>query len=284
MGHIHGENNSKKNLIFAFILNFTFAIFELIGGFYSNSFAIISDSFHDLMDSLIILVAIILETLSHNKTTARSPYGFKRLKLIGAILTNLVLIAGSIIIMSKAYGRFLHPEAVNSEIMIVFAIFGVVVNTVAALRLKSSNSKLDRSIMLHLLEDMLGWVAVLVSSIVIHFTGWFIIDPILSIMIAIMILSGAAKGLLGCLSIINFTLPKSFEIERLANIITNNDYVEYLENLKVWELDDEDYILTCDIYTKDGLDTALLIQDLKVQLTEFNITDITVNIFIIKEK
>ena len=171
MGHHHNHHRrgqSTKNLKVAFFLNLSFTVIEFIGGLITGSMAIMSDALHDLGDSISIGLSWYFQNLSEKKRDNTFSYGYKRFSLLGAIINAVVLLVGSVIIISKAAPAIMNPSQVNEKGMLYIAIFGVVVNGAAVLRLRKGSSINERVISLHLLEDVLGWVAVLIGLSLIH--------------------------------------------------------------------------------------------------------------------
>ena len=176
--HSHQHGGSTKNLKIAFFINIGFTCLEIVGGFFTNSIAIISDALHDLGDSLSLGLAWYLENKASQKgSTNRFSFGYARFRLLGALVNALVLIVGSIYIIIEAIGRLQNPEPVKSDWMIVLAVIGVAANGYAAWRTKGSTSLNEKVVSWHLLEDVLGWVAVLIVSIILQFKDWYFLDP-----------------------------------------------------------------------------------------------------------
>lgn len=163
-GHQHAHGESTKNLGIAFFLNLGFAVIEIVGGIWTNSVAIISDAVHDFGDAFSIGVSYFLERYSRKKRTVTFTYGYKRFSTLGALINSIVLLVGSIFVFMETIPRLFHPAEVNYSGMMWLAVAGLVVNGFAALRLMKGNSISQRAVMLHLLEDVLGWVAVLIGS------------------------------------------------------------------------------------------------------------------------
>ena len=182
--HGHHHHGDVKNLGIAFILNVCFTIIEIVGGILTNSVAILSDALHDLGDSLSLGLAWYFQRLSEKGRDRNFSYGYKRFSVLGALITSVVLVIGSVIIIYSAVSRLQHPQISNGLGMLGLAVLGILVNGAAVVRLKGSSSVNSRAVMLHLMEDVLGWVAVLIGSLFIYFFDWQIIDPILSLMIA----------------------------------------------------------------------------------------------------
>ena len=165
MEHNHSHDHSGKNLKVAFFLNLTFTILEFIGGIYVNSIAIISDAVHDLGDSLSLGTSWYLDSKSKKNANSKYSYGYRRFSLLGALINSVVLIAGSVYVIYEAVGRILEPEHSDAQGMVIFAIIGVLVNGYAAYKLSSGKSMNEKVVSWHLMEDVLGWVAVLIVAI-----------------------------------------------------------------------------------------------------------------------
>ncbi|UTW64139.1 cation transporter [bacterium SCSIO 12741] len=238
--HVHG---AVKNLKIAFLLNLTFTIIELVGGLLTNSMAILSDAIHDLGDTLAIGSALFFEQKSGKKRDNKFSYGYRRLSTLAALLNVIILTAGSIIIAVETIPRLMNPQPVHAGGMIGLAILGVLMNGLAVWRLsRDKDSVNQRTVMLHLMEDSLGWAAVLLGSIVIYFTGWIIIDPILSMGIALYILYNALKHLRGILNIFLQAVPSKLNLEEVKKHILQLDEVEEVHDMHVWTLDGEFHV------------------------------------------
>ena len=172
----HHHGGSGSNLLFAFAMNLFFAIVELVGGIFTGSVAILSDALHDFGDSISLGVAWRLQKLSEKGRDTSFSYGYKRFSLLGALLISLILLVGSVFVIIAAIERLSVPGEPKAGGMLVLAIFGLAVNGLAAFRLKGSSSLNERAVMLHLMEDVLGWAAVLVVSIVMLFVNAPILD------------------------------------------------------------------------------------------------------------
>ncbi|MBO6515231.1 MAG: cation transporter, partial [Bacteroidia bacterium] len=195
MGHEHHHNQSGKNLKVAFLLNLGFTVVEFIGGAYVNSIAIISDAVHDLGDSFALGVAWYLHQKSTQRPDKKFSFGYARFSLLGAALTSLVLIASSAFVIYEAIGRLMEPETSNAMGMMLFAFVGIAVNGYAAWRLSGGKTLNERVVSWHLLEDVLGWVAILIVAIVLQFKNVVYLDPILSLLITLYILWNVGKRL-----------------------------------------------------------------------------------------
>ena len=245
-------NSTTANLRTAFVLNLIFAILEVIGGLLTNSVAILSDAVHDLGDSLSLGLAWNLDRIAQRNGDAQFSYGYRRFSLLGAIISTIVLIIGSIIILVEAIPRLLAPEPTNAKGMIVFAVLGVVVNGVAALRLRGEKSHNARAIAWHLIEDVLGWVSVLAVSIILLFTDFYILDPLLSIVITIFILFNVLKNFKQTLVVFLQAVPEDVDVVSIDEQLTEIEHVCSTHHTHVWSLDGEHHVLTSHLVVDEG--------------------------------
>ena len=206
---------TEKNILIAFILNIVFSLFELIGGIFTGSVAILSDSIHDFADALSIGISFALEKKSKKKPDNKYTYGYIRYSVIGSIITTIILFTGSIFVIYESINRLYNPVEINYNGMILIAFFGVVINTFAAFCTKDGDSLNQRSVNLHMLEDVLGWVVVLIGSLLMKITDITYIDPILSILVAFYILIHTVKNLKIILDIFLEKTPINIDINEV---------------------------------------------------------------------
>ena len=186
---------TEKNILIAFILNLSFSIFEFVGGIFTGSVAILSDAIHDIGDAVSIGISYFLEKKSKKQPDKTYTYGYARFSVMGSVITTLILLFGSCAVIYNAVIRIFNPVEINYNGMIIFAVIGALVNFLAAYFTKDGDSLNQKAVNLHMLEDVLGWLVVLVGAVVMRFTDISIIDPILSICVAIFIFINAIKNL-----------------------------------------------------------------------------------------
>lgn len=246
MSHSHNYKDStgKRNILFAFLLNFGFACIEFAGGLLTNSVAILSDALHDLGDSISLLIAWYLAKKSGRKGDRKFSFGYKRFSLLGALLNSLILIAGAVYVLSEAIPRVIAPEPVKATGMLVLAILGICVNGAAVFIMKGGKSINERVVTWHLMEDVLGWAAVLIVSIVFHFADVYILDPLLSIIITLYILYNVFKNLRETVFIFLQGVPKEFSIDDIENDMKAIDGVKSVHHTHIWSLDGEHHVVT----------------------------------------
>jgi cobalt-zinc-cadmium efflux system protein len=238
------RSTTSRNIRIVFILNLLFTAIEIIGGFLTNSMAILSDALHDLGDSFALGITLILDKLSHRVSDEKYSYGYQRFNLLAALINTIILVIGSIFIFSEAIPRLSHPEHSNAQGMVIFAIIGIVVNGAAALRLRGSKSQNTKIIAWHLLEDVLGWTAVLIVAFVLLFKDVHILDPLLSILITAYVLYNVLKNLKKTLSLFLQGVPEDIEIKKLEENILNQPRVKSVHHTHIWSLDGENHVLT----------------------------------------
>ncbi len=234
----------KENIKLAFFLNLGFSIFEFIGGLLTNSVSIFSDAIHDLGDSLTIGISYFLERLSLKKKDAVHTYGYRRYSVFGAFLTSTILLLSSLFVLFGAFNRIFHPADIHLTGMIIFAIFGILINGYATIKTSKSMNMNEKSVNLHMLEDVLGWIAVLIGALLIKATGWVIIDPLLSIVIAIIIGYKSIRNIMDILNVLLETVPTTINIEQIKQSIENLDKIKNVHHIHVWSIDGNDIFLT----------------------------------------
>lgn len=274
--HSHSHTRSTKNILIAFLLNLGFSVFEVIGGILTGSTAILSDAVHDLGDSISLGLSFIFQKYSNKKSSDRYPFGYKRLTVIGAIINILVLSIGSFYVINEAIIRLLNPQSIHASGMFIMALVGIIINGISVLRLKGSNKILDRTVALHLLEDLLGWIAVLVTSVVIYFTHWTILDPILSLLIVLVIVRNIYMNTKIIINIMMCATPDMLQYkrikEKIGSLLPNNSHID---NLKIWSLDGDEHVLTASIAIPT-VQTHELLKQIKDYLHEEGIHDSTI--------
>lgn len=242
-GH-HHHGHGVKNLKVAFFLNLFFTLIEIAGGIYTNSLAILSDALHDLGDSLGIGLSWYFQKLSNKEGDATYTYGYKRFSLLGAIINAVVLLVGSIFILKEAIPQLFNPGETDAQGMLYLAIFGVIVNGAAMIRLKKGTSINEKVISLHLLEDVLGWVAVLIGSLVMMYFEAPWIDPLLSVLIALFILFNVFKNLKRSLTIVLQATPQELDVSGIHQKLKSIPQIRDVHDCHIWSMDGEYHVLS----------------------------------------
>ncbi|MCX6307506.1 MAG: cation diffusion facilitator family transporter [Bacteroidia bacterium] len=254
--HTH-EHNLKAseggNIALAFFLNLVFCIIELVGGLLTNSIAILSDALHDFGDSISLGMAWYFQKIARRKPDNSYTYGYKRFSILSALLNSLILLTGSGIVLYESISRLFDPVHSDAKGMLLLAVLGVLVNGFAALRLRKGSSLNERVVSLHLLEDVLGWVAVLIASIVMIFTDLTILDPILSIGISCFILYNVYHNLRKAFRVILQGKPDQVNETELRERLLNLKPVVSLHDLHIWTMDSEYLVLTVHLVLPDTI-------------------------------
>jgi len=252
MRHHHDHHHSSNNIKVAFFLNFAFTILEIIGGLYVNSIAIISDAIHDLGDTISLGTSWYLEEKSYKKSDNKFSFGYKRFSLLGALINSVILIVGSLYVINEAVGRILEPEHTDAKGMIFFAVIGVLVNGYAAWKLSGGKTMNEKVASWHLVEDVLGWVAVLVVAIILNFKDIHYLDPALSLLITIYILWNVIIRLKQTLFIFLQGVPEELDVNEIESKILNIDFVNSIHHMHVWSLEGEHNVFTAHIKIDDN--------------------------------
>ena len=229
--------NAKKSTLLAFLLNASFAILEFLFGALFNSSAVLADAVHDAGDAVAIGLSALLERVSNRKEDDRFTLGYKRFSLLGAMITAVILITGSVFVLMENIPKLLHPEPVNQQGMLVLGIAAIAINLLASLVVRGGQTKNEAILSLHFLEDILGWLAVIVVAIVLNFTDWYFLDPLLSLAISAFILSKALPRFWENLKIFLAAVPEGIDMEDLEQDLTDMDNVTSLNQLNIWSMD-----------------------------------------------
>lgn len=228
---------SSKNMTIAFLLNFSFAIIEFIFGLLFHSSAVLADAIHDTGDALAIGLSTLFEKISTKKEDREYTLGYKRYSLLGALLTSVILLVGSTLVIVENVPKLFAPERVNYDGMLVLGIFAIVVNTAASRVVSHGHSHNESILSLHFLEDILGWVAVIVVSLILRFTDWYFLDPLLSLIIAGFILSQALPKFWENIQIFLDHVPSDVDLSQLYQEIVALENVRAITQLNVWTTD-----------------------------------------------
>lgn len=252
------RGRAQENLLIALVLNLAFAIVEIFGGVYTNSVAILSDALHDFGDALSLGVAWYLEKISTRPRDHSYSYGYKRFSLLGALVVSSVLLIGVALVIRESVVRLAHPEPANARGMLWLALLGIIVNSIAAMRVRSGHSHSERAVFLHLIEDVLGWLAVLLSSVVMIFFNLPILDPLISLAIAVFILYNVARNLHSVVKILLLEVPQHIRIPEIEEKIRRVKGVRDVEDLHIWTLDGETNVATLQVIVSDKQSFARL--------------------------
>lgn len=280
LGHAHHGHESQR-IRFAFWLNLIFTLVELVGGVMTNSVAILSNAIHDLGDTLAIGFGWIASRLAQRHPNTAYTYGYRRLSLLSALVIGITLVIGSVIIIANALPRLWQPQAVHTGGMFWLALVGVAINGAAALRLRGGHTQNEKVLSWHLIEDVLGWVAVLIASVVIHFTGWTIIDPLLSIGFTFFILFNVVRSLRDTLRLFLQKSPDGELTEKIERALREVIGVASTHHVHLWSLDGEHHVLTAHVTLEQDFTSAeqlTLKQRIHTTLAPYALTHTTIEL------
>lgn len=275
-GALQGGDSSKVGL--AFFLNFGFALIEILGGFLTGSYAILADALHDAGDSLTFGIAWLLERYSRKSKDHKFTYGYARYSLLGSMIVSMVIMISSIFIVFGAFKRFADPVAPTTESMMGFALLGVLVNGYAYFKMSRSSHYLDKNLKWHMFEDAAGWVAVLVGAVIIHFTNWVWIDPLLAICIAVFVSINVIRGFGRTLDILLQAKPEDTTVEDIRAVIYSVEGVSALHDLHVWSLNGMTQILTAHVVAEDPSQAQHLKNEIRHRLSNLGLFHCTLEV------
>ena len=263
MNHHHHEG-AGNNILTAFFINLTFTAISLVGGWLTNSMAIISDSIHDLGCTLSIALAWLFERIAKHHPTARFNFGYRRFALLGAFVNAAILLSGSSVVFYESVKRMSSPEEVNAEGMLWFAILAILFKGVAVWHTWKGASVNQRMVSLHLLGDCLGWVAVLMASAVMMFVEIPLLDPILSVCISLYILYNVVRNLVTAFRIVLEGVPSSVNYEALHGEVATLQGIDEIHALRVWSMDNVHHAAEVELTTT--LESLREVEQLKASL------------------
>lgn len=272
---------TEKNILLAFILNMIFSILEFLGGTITRSVAIVSDSVHDFGDALSIGVSYFLEKKSKKKPDKKYTYGYIRYSVLGGLITTIILLVGSILVIYNSVLRIINPVEINSKGMIIFAIFGLIINSISAYFTKDGDSLNQESVNLHMLEDTLGWLVVLIGSIIMHYTNLTIIDPIMSIGVSVFILIHAFKNFKDIVFLFLEKTPSNIDLDKLEKDLLKIESVIEVHHIHVWSIDGYSNYATMHIVT--DYKNKKIKEEIREKLHKYKIIHVTIELEDINE-
>lgn len=242
-GHHHHQHDAEgKNLLIAVILNFIITLAEFVGGFFSNSLALISDAVHNLSDTVALMLAFITVKISRKSSDPRHTFGYKRIQIIAALFNAVTLIAICFYLLYEAYFRFMNPEPVKSIPMFVVAFIGLVANLVSVILLKrhSKDNLNIKAAYLHLIGDTLSSVAVIAGGVLIFFFEIYWIDPLVTVLISLYIIKETYVVLYETYKILMQQTPVNVDVEEVVKEIKSISKIEGVHHIHIWNLTDKE--------------------------------------------
>ena len=270
--------SSKTSIWLAFFLNLSYAIVEFIAGGIFGSSAVLADSVHDLGDAIAIGLSAFLETISNREEDSRYTLGYKRFSLLGALVTAVILMTGSVLVILENITKLFHPQPVNDEGILWLGIIAVSINVLASLVVRKGKTKNESILSLHFLEDTLGWIAVILMAIILRFTDWYILDPLLSLVISFFILSKAIPRFWSTLKIFLDAVPEGVETGDLEKDLGALINVKSVNQLSIWSMDGLENNAIIHLCLEDGEQMMETKNQVRQLLEERGIQNITIEV------
>ena len=267
---------TSRNILIAFLLNLCFAIFEIFGGIFTNSVAILSDAIHDFGDALSIGLSYFLEKKSKKPPTTTFTYGYLRYSVLGALITTMILLVGSVFVITRAIDRILNPEIIDYSGMFVFAAVGLLVNVVAAFVTREGDSLNQKAVNLHMLEDVFGWLIVLIGSFIMKLTDFVYIDSILSIGVAIFIIWHSVENLMEVMALFLEKVPRDIDVHELEHHICDIPHIKGVHHFHIWSMDGVNHCATLHVVVEEYNDN--LKKYIREELEEHGIVHSTIEV------
>jgi cobalt-zinc-cadmium efflux system protein len=280
--HIHKHEVKGKNLVFSILLNLIITIAQIIGGIISGSLALISDALHNFSDVITLVFSLVANKLSRRKASIEHTFGFKRAELIAAFVNATTLIIVALFLIYGAVERFYNPHEIKSGLVIWMALLGIAVNGISALMLKNdaAHNLNMKSAYLHLFTDMLASVAVLVGGLLMKYFGWFWVDSIMTILIAIYLIVVGIDLLKTSTKMLMLFTPEHIDIKEIVREVHKISGVGKLHHIHVWHLNDEELHLEAHLDCSEDIRMSefneLLHQIEQVLFTQFHINHINI--------
>ena len=269
---------TKHAVWLAFFLNLSYAIVEFIAGGLFGSSAVLADSVHDMGDAIAIGVSAFLETISNREEDSHYTLGYKRFSLLGAMVTAVILMTGSVLVILENITKLFHSQPVNDEGILWLGIIAVSINVLASLVVRKGKTKNESILSLHFLEDTLGWVAVILMAIVLRFTDWYILDPLLSLVISIFILSKAIPRFWSTLKIFLDAVPEGVDIKQVKSDLEQLDHVTSINQLNLWTMDGLEKNAIVHVCLKEIEQMELCKESIRSKLKDCGFQNITIEI------
>ncbi len=281
--HTHGigeGGKAEQNILIVFFLNLFFAIAEFFFGAIFKSQAILSDAVHDLGDAISIGLAFLFEKISNRGASDEYSYGYRRFSLLGAFVTSVLLIVGAVLVIFHTIPELLNPQPINQQGVFWVAIGAILINGFSVWLMSQGQSANEKLLNIHLFEDLFGWIAVLAMSIVLNFTDWYILDPLLSIGIALWILSVTIPEFFRISKIFLQAVPDNVDVEKLREKIQNIEHVQAISHFHIWSTDGTQHMMTLTVTTDTDSDALQeqIKQDIRKIVLEYDISHITIEI------
>lgn len=277
---------AARKIKIVFFVNLIFSLLELVFGFLFNSVAILTDAVHDMGDAVSVGLAWFFQKISIKEANEKYSFGHQRFSLLGALITAVVLLVGSTMVLIHTFPRIVNPEPVHYQGMFWLAIFAIVANGFCAWLMSRGTSKNESLLNLHMLEDVLGWLGVLLVSIILHYTDWYILDPLLSLAVAFFIIYKTWPMFVDTVEVFLEATPSELNAEEIERKILEIPEVDALSHLHMWSIDGEENVVTVTVSVSD--ESAEVHERVKEQIRDivspYNMSHSTIEVIIDKDK
>lgn len=285
MGHDHTHGANKKVLLISFIIITSYMIVEAIGGYLTNSLALLADAGHMLSDAISLGIALLAFTLGAKVANHSKTYGYKRFEILAAVLNGLTLIIVALFIFYEAIGRFQNPPEVASTGMLIIATIGLLVNILVAwLMMRDGDVEENlnmRGAYLHVISDMLGSIGAIVAALLIMFFGWGWADPLASVVVAALVLRSGYFVTKAGLHVLMEGTPENVDMDDVVETIQNKKGIEGVHDLHVWSITSGLNALSCHAVVNERMSIAeseRLLRQIEHDLEHQNIHHMTVQL------
>lgn len=281
--HDHHSHDLKgKNLLISIILNVVITLAQVVGGVISGSLALLSDAVHNLSDVVSLIISYAANSLSRKQASTNKTFGYKRAEIIAAFVNSATLIVVAVFLIKEAIERFFNPQDVGTGIVIAMSVLGILVNGFSVLLLKSDSEKNMnmRSAYLHLFTDMLASVAVLAGGILMYYFGWFWIDPLLTLIIALYLIYMGYQLLKSSTRVLMLFTPQSIEVQQIVKAICTLGPIENVHHVHIWQLNEDELHMEAHIDFKEDIALSdfdkILVDIEKLVYKEFGINHVNI--------
>lgn len=276
----HGIVTYDKAFLIATIANGIFVVFQIFMAFKANSTSLLADAFHNLGDVLSLILAWVATFLMKLKPTDTTTYGLKKLSILAALINGLILVFTCGIIATEAFYKFFSQAEIHTTSVILVATVGIIINSTTALLFKNGSKDLNiRGAYLHLFYDALISLGVVVSAIIMYFTDWFWIDPLVGLLIALIILKGTWSLFMDSFRLLIDGVPKNISWNTISDFLLTIPGVQGIHDLHIWALSTTENALSVHLYMPEEAFTdksrALLVEKLR---DIFSIQHVTIQI------
>mgnify|MGYP002715946899 FL=1 len=283
--HSHVHTNNKKVLAISFIIIGLFMIVEIVGGFFANSLALLSDGLHMFSDTISLGVALIAFIYAEKNATSTKTFGYKRFEVLAALFNGITLLIISGVIIIEAIRRFFDPIKVQSTEMFIISVIGLIVNIIIAMIMfKSGDTSHNlnmRGAFIHVLGDLLGSLGAIIAAILIYLFNFTIADPIASILVSIIILKSTISISRSSLNILMEGTPSDVDLDKIINTITKHDDIYNVHDYHVWTISNDMNALSCHAVVSETMsvqDCEKLLKKIEHELLHLNIQHMTIQL------